>query len=246
MRLFDFDESSDIILHTQLDFGDDDFLVFDEPLLYFDIRTIWSRISSFPQLTHTAEVFLYLNPDIEKNIFTGVFRWLADRENGRTVRTYSKARVNQMTDEVYRNRATPYCRRMRRVVFNPDKVISKEQKIQIAGQVTKRANIFTATDIYAAADLLERARVKITASGIASHLGCSVRTVSRLLDNKMKEKFKEVNKEISRENKIQDVIEWIAVLIKDNNMKIRELKKLTSVRDYSIIKEAMSRYEQEF
>ena len=62
----------------------------------------------------------------------------------------------------------------------------------------------------------------------------------------MKEKFKDVNKKISRENKIQDVIEWIAVLIKDNNMKIRELKKLTSVRDYSIIKEAMSRYEQEF
>lgn len=243
MNTFEFESDSEIILTTQIDFVGEDFYVFDEPIEYFDISTLWSRIASFEQITYIAEIFLYLNPDIDYNIFKGVFNWLGNRENGRTVRTYSKARIAQMTEEVYERRNIPFCRRVRRVIFNPDRVISLEQKLEIAGQLTKRGIVFTKIDVISASEHLNRAKIKITADSIATHLGCSSRTVLRLLDSATKKRFKTMNQKIKREKQITSVLEWIEVLTSDNSLKMRELKKLTNVRDYSIIKEAINRYE---
>ena len=47
-----------------------------------------------------------------------------------------------------------------------------------------------------------------------------------------------------RENKISKAIEWIDVLSSEGEgLKMRYLKDLTKIRDYSILKEALSRYE---
>ena len=50
---------------VELDFQDYDFLFFDEPFCYYSLKGITSKINSFQQLTYYAEVFLFLNPDIE-------------------------------------------------------------------------------------------------------------------------------------------------------------------------------------
>jgi hypothetical protein len=82
---------------------------------------------------------------------------------------------------------------------------------------------------------------------IAAHLTCSRRTISRLITNQIKLKIETENKKIKRERAISSAIEWIDVLSDSGNeIKMQELKSLTNIRDYTIIKEAIHRYEIEF
>ena len=113
MTLFEL-ENDNIILQTGHDFQGYDFVWYDNPVDHFDLTSIQSRVTSFQQLKYYAEVLFYLNPDIDYNIFQGLFRYTGTRESGKCIRTYSKARIDQMTEEVYKIQKHPYCRRTRR------------------------------------------------------------------------------------------------------------------------------------
>jgi len=152
-----------------------------------------------------------------------------------------------MIDEVYKFRKDPYCRRMRRVVFNPQVIISFEEKMAITAHMIKRGINYTAYDVMAAIDKLSRSQILITQDMIASELVCSRRTISRLMNNKIKSTIEIQNKKIKRERAISNAVEWIDVLSDSGNkVKMQELKSLTNIRDYSIIKEAIQRYEIEY
>lgn len=246
MRLFE-SENNNLILTTDHDFRDCDFVWYNNPVDHFDLHSIDHRIMSFEQLRYYAEILFYLNPDIDFNIFKGYFRWIGNRESGKTIRSYSKARVDQMIDEVYKFRKDPYCRRMRRVVFNPQVIISFEEKMAITAHMIKRGINYTAYDVMAAIDKLSRSQILITQDMIASELVCSRRTISRLMNNKIKSTIEIQNKKIKRERAISNAVEWIDVLSDSGNkVKMQELKSLTNIRDYSIIKEAIQRYEIEY
>ena len=79
-------------------------------------------------------------------------------------------------------------------------------------------------------------------------MGCSQKTVSRIMkDEQIKEIVKENNSQIRKEKKIADVIECLDILSDNGNkVKINALKEITSVRDYELIKEAYLRYENHF
>lgn len=243
MKVFEFDDDR-YLLETMHDFRGCDFVWYDDPVDHFDLASLDHRVMSFEQLKYYAEVFFYLNPDIGYNIFQGYFRWIGNRESGKSIRTYSKARVDQMIQEVYKFKNNPYCRRMRRVIFNPEVSISTEEKMAISAHMIKRGLSFTTNDLYGCIDKLSRAQIVITQDSIASELMCSRRTVSRLLNQKIKFKIQMINQKIKRESAISSAIEWIDVLSDSGNkIKMQELKSLTNIRDYSIIKEAIHRYE---
>ena len=216
------------------------------PVNHYDIRECYARIASFDQLEYYAEVFLYLNPDVDRNLLAGIFQWVANRENGKTVRTYGKARVDEMIGKVYHERSTPWCRRMRRVIFNPDKIISAEEKMSVTAQIVGRGISYTETDLIQTIQFMSRNRMITTQDTVSNEMGCSVRTVQRLMNQSHKYTMRVNNERIKRENKIEKVIEWIDLLSSDGNtLKMRYLKEMTSVRDYSIIKEALHRYENQ-
>lgn len=246
MTLFEL-ENDNIILQTGHDFQGYDFVWYDNPVDHFDLTSIQSRVTSFQQLKYYAEVLFYLNPDIDYNIFQGLFRYTGTRESGKCIRTYSKARIDQMTEEVYKIQKHPYCRRTRRIMFNPEKIISHEEKLAISSHIIKRGLTFTKEDIHKAiAQLFDSQRI-ITQEAIAKELMCSRRTVNRVCDTETNKMIKNFNKEIRREQSISKAIEWIDVLSDSGDgMKMQDLKKITNIRDYSIIKEAMSRYEKLF
>lgn len=243
MRLFEL-ENDDIVLQTTHDFQGCDFVWYDNPVDHFDLLSVDHRVISFEQLRYYAEVLFYLNPDINFNIFQGLFRWIGNRESGKSIRTYSKARVDQMTGEVYAMRKDPYCRRMRKVVFNPSIIISFEEKMAITAHMIKRGVSYTSSDIISVVDKLSRNQMIITQELIAAELMCSRRTVSRLMNEKIKLNIESQNKKTRREKAISSAIEWIDVLSDSGNkFKMQEIKSLTNIRDYSIIKEAIHRYE---
>ena len=245
MRLFEFEDDK-FCLVTEHDFQGMDFVWYSSPVNHYDIRECYARIASFDQLEYYAEVFLYLNPDIDRNLLAGIFQWVANRENGKTVRTYGKARVGEMIDKVYHERSTPWCRRMRRVIFNPDKIISAEEKMSVTAQIVGRGISYTETDLIQTIQFMSRNRMITTQDTVSNEMGCSVRTVQRLMNQSHKYTMRVNNERIKRENKIEKVIEWIDLLSSDGNpLKMRYLKEMTSVRDYSIIKEALHRYENQ-
>lgn len=246
MTLFEL-ENDNIILQTGHDFQGYDFVWYDNPVDHFDLTSIQSRVTSFQQLKYYAEVLFYLNPDIDYNIFQGLFRYTGTRESGKCIRTYSKARIDQMTEEVYKIQKHPYCRRTRRIMFNPEKIISHEEKLAISSHIIRRGLAFTKVDVHKAiAQLFDSQRI-ITQEAIAKELMCSRRTVNRVCDTETNKMIKNFNKEIRREQSISKAIEWIDVLSDSGDgMKMQDLKKITNIRDYSIIKEAMSRYEKLF
>lgn len=242
MKLFEFEDER-FCLVTEHDFQGMDFVWYSSPINHYDIRECYARIATFDQLEYYAEVFLYLNPDIDKSLLLGIFQWLGNRENGKTVRTYGKHRISEMIDKVYHERTTPWCRRMRRIIFNPDSIISPEEKMSVTAQVVGRGISYTESDLKETIDFMYRNRQIATQESIAQEMGCSSRTVQRLMTKGLKHTARTNNEIIKRENKIEKVIEWIDVLSSDGNeLKMRYLKSLTNIRDYSIIKEAIHRY----
>lgn len=231
---------------TEHDFRGMDFVWYSSPVNHYDIRECYARIATFDQLEYYAEVFFYLNPDINKSLLLGIFQWLANRENGKTVRTYGKQRVSEMINKVFYERSTPWCRRMRRVIFNPNSIISPEEKMSVTAQIVGRGIAYTESDLKQTIDYMYKNRRIATQESIANQMSCSIKTVQRLTTESLRRTSKLNNEKIKRENKIEKVIEWIDLLTSDgNSLKMRSLKNMTKIRDYSILKEAIHRYENQ-
>ena len=152
-----------------------------------------------------------------------------------------------MIADVYQHPKVPYCRRKRRVVFNPETIMSTDEKLSIVAQIIGRGLTFTEADLSMAIDQMAHANLIINYKGLSEMLMCSTKTINRLMTPTLKERIKQENVKIKRERAIEKVIEWIDVLSDSGDgVKMQEIKKLTNVRDYSIIKEAFSRYETAF
>lgn len=244
LKLFDEEIGTRYTLRKEYDFQHYDFLFFDEPICYYDLHNITSKISSFSQLQYYAEVFLYLNPDVKFDVFYGIFQIRGNREWGYSIRTFSKARIKQMCEEVYYDKITPFCNKKRKVLFNPVKIISTEEKLSICGILFKRHLSITEEDILSAVYELNATNIPINDKRISSILNCSQRTVQRRITQKIRNNINNCNRDIKRKIKVDKIIEYIDVLSEGgNDVKIRELKKFISVKDYSMIKEAFSRYK---
>jgi hypothetical protein len=246
VTLFDF-ESDKFVLQTQHDFQGLDFVYYNHPIEHYDLASIDSRIFSFEQLRYYAEVFFFLNADIDLKLFKGIFTWMGNRDSGKIIRSYSKERIEQMIEEVYTYKKDPFCRRTRRVIFNPDKIISKDEKMAIAAQITTRGVTYMESDLMASVDKLSSALIVITQDSLAAEMMCSRRTVNRLMNHMIKEIIKIENEKTRREKKIITAVEWIDILSDSGDqVKMQELKNLSNVRDYSIIRDAIVRYEKGF
>jgi predicted transcriptional regulator len=152
-----------------------------------------------------------------------------------------------MIEMVYYRKPHPWCRRKRRVVFNPEVIISPVEKMSITATIVGRGVSYTKKDLLNVLDSMYRARMLATQDSIADNLGCSKRTIQRLMTKTMKTIVNNNNKLIKREEKISKVIEWIDVLSSEGEkLKMRYLKDITNVRDYSILKEAITRYEDQW
>jgi len=240
VTLFEFEDDK-YILETTHDFQEMDFVFYDEPVEHYSLTNISKKIGSFDELTYLAEVFLYLNSDVDFKIYLGYFCWLGTRDSGMCIRTYGKARIEHFLRQIFFTRKKPYCRRHRRVVFNPEKIISTEEKLSVTAQVIRRGCKFTDIDVLLAIETIRDQLVVATSKSIAKYLNCSTSTVSRLINKDIRDKMKQYNDLTREEQKIRILLENIELLTSNGEgLKVRALKELTSIRDYSLIKKAMT------
>lgn len=242
MTLFEF-EYSDLVLESDHDFRGYDFVYYDKPVLHYNLKNISRKIQSFEELVYYSEVLLHLNPDIEKEDLVRMFSYMGSRDSKKCIRTYGKARVQKAVGDVYNYRRTPWCRRLRRVIFNPEIIISTEEKLAVVAHITKRSSKFSLDDLWKACFSINSRLEVVTVDKLSKELLCSSSTVSRLLDGKTIEMIKGLNKKTRNEKKIRVLLENIQLLTSNGDeLKVRALKEMTSIRDYKLIKEAIHRF----
>lgn len=149
-----------------------------------------------------------------------------------------------MVDQVFGKKTEPYCPRLRKIIFNPSKMIDKKEKLRIVGSIIGSKEKPKKEDIDAVIEELWVNQEKITISKVAKKLNTTRYLTSWYFDEQTKSSIKNANREIRETNLISRAVEAIDILTdKGNKLKMRELKKITSIRNYKLLKEAVIHYQ---
>lgn len=242
IALFDYEQHR-IIMESNFTFKGESYLFFPKGVKYYHLYRSSRKINSFAELSYVAEKFIYLNPDFDVDKMKRLFFALSDRESGHIVRTYGQSRVDEMVDRVVGERMTPFCPRLRKVLFNPSLYLSKEEKNSVVAKLIHTKQKPLQEEIEEVIQEMWLNKSKITIKGVANELNTSFYLVRWYFTDENIKHIKKVNAEIKREAMMSRAIETIdAITDGGNKLKMRQLKKLTSIRDYALLKEAVSRY----
>lgn len=236
--LFEYEEDR-IIMESCFKFHGKKYLFFPEGVEFYSLYRTTRKINSIQEVEYVAEKLRWLNPNIEYSAFVRHMKQMTDRSNGHVIRTYSERKIEVICEEIWDKTLTkPYCRRKRKVIFNPSKMLELQEKRKIVQQLIHPKISFESSDVWRACNQIQG---KITMKKIGEVLGCSAPTVRRSFDDAMLLNVKLRNREIKRESEFLKCKHAVAE-IKDAGLPVtmRELKSRVSVRDYDVLKRAVS------
>jgi hypothetical protein len=242
--LFDY-EKDRIIMQTPFIFKGKEYLHYPDGVKFFSLYRTTRRINTFAELEYIAEKFIWLNEDFNIDKMKIHFNLLSERQNGHIIRTYGQNRVENMVQKVFDRKKEPYCPKLRKIIFNPMKIIEKKEKMRIVGMLVGRKSRPTNDQINDAIEDLWLDKTKITVSSVAKRLNKSRHLVKWFFDKQQLSTLEKINTQIKSENDLAKAIEAIDVLTEGGNkLKMRELKKFTSIRNYSVLKKAIFNYQK--
>lgn len=228
-------------MESYFPFSGEPYLYFPEGVRFYRLYRTSRKINSFAELEYVAEKFIHLNPDYNIEHMKRLFVQLSDRSSGHTIRTYGKDRVEYMVANVYKKRKIPYCPKLRKVVFNPSKRMSKSEKMKIVGQLIGTKPRLSEQDLIAVIEDMAENKIKITISKIAELTDKTKHIVNQSLTKKIKYLIKELNEKIKIEKDTDSVLEAVDRLFQENKkVTVRRVKQICSVRNYALIKKAMA------
>lgn len=238
-------EAYRIIMESYFVFKGKDYLYFPDGCNFYTLYRTTRKINTFSELEYVAEKFIHLNPEFDLDKMKSLFVGLSDRGSGHIIRTYSQSRVEDMIERVFSKRKLPYCARKRKIIFNPSKMMDRKTKMKIVGAVIGRRNRPSTDDIDSVIEELWLDKDKITISKVANKLNKTRHLVRWYFDQDKLDQFKSLNLEIKQENDMAKAIEAIDILTEGGDkLKMRSLKKITSIRNYSLLKKAVIRYQK--
>lgn len=236
--LFEY-EKDRLIMESSFKFEGKKYLFFPEGIEFYTLFRTTRKINSVQEIEYVAEKLRWLNPKIEYSAFVRHMRSMTDRSNGHVIRTYSVRRIEAICEEVWQKPLTkPYCRRKRKVIFNPVKMIPTKEKRKIVQQLIHPTISFEPSEIWRACNNIQG---KLTMKKIGDYLGCSAPTVRKSFDDKMLLNLKLRNRDIKKEEEFMRCKLAVADM-RDEGLPVtmRELKRRVSVRDYDVLKKAVS------
>jgi hypothetical protein len=244
--LFDYDKYR-IIMESYFKFEGKDYLYFPDGCKFYSLYRTTRKINSFSELEYIAEKFIHLNKGFDIELMKKLFVELSDRDRGHIIRTYGAHRVESMIERVFDKKTKPYCARLRKIIFNPSKMIDKKTKMKIVGSIIGSKEKPTSSQIEQVIEELWLNKEKITITKIAEKLNTSRYLAGWYFSDDVKKSLANANKEIKEENLISRAIEAIDILTDSGDkLKMRELKKITSIRNYSLLKQAVNLYQSGF
>ena len=232
-------------MQTPFIFKGKEYLHYPDGVKFFSLYRTTRRINTFAELEYIAEKFIWLNEDFNIDKMKIHFNLLSERQNGHIIRTYGQNRVENMVQKVFDRKKEPYCPKLRKIIFNPMKIIEKKEKMRIVGMLVGRKSRPTNDQINDAIEDLWLDKTKITVSSVAKRLNKSRHLVKWFFDKQQLSTLEKINTQIKSENDLAKAIEAIDVLTEGGNkLKMRELKKFTSIRNYSVLKKAIFNYQK--
>lgn len=226
-------------------FKGEEYLYFPDGTDFYTLYRTTRKINTFSELEYIAEKFIHLNPSFDLEKMKSLFCQISDRDSGHIIRTYSQSRVEDMVERVFDRRKKPYCARKRKIIFNPSKMMDRKTKMKIVGAIIGRRNRPSVDDIDSAIEELWLDKSKITITKVADTLNKTRHLVRWYFDEEKILYLKKINLEIKQENDMSKAIEAIDFLTEGGNkLKMRTLKQITSIRNYSLLKKAVNRYQK--
>lgn len=193
--IFDYNVFPNILLESHFEFNGEDFLHFPEGVEFYSLFRGNKKINSFQELMYIGEVLMWLNPELEYEAFIAMMMWVSDRDNGRSIRTYSEKRVVNGCQFIWDAEKKPYVNKYRKIIFNPSKRIPREDKLAIVGTVISRGSI-TEEKVYDVVEELMCESEPITINLIAKVMKVTRQTISRHITASIKEIVWEFNQSL--------------------------------------------------
>ena len=172
----------------------------------FECYTLFNtkaKITTYKSLKWHMLVIYYLNIDgidgdevsLEDDM-KYIFKFIANKENGFVTFFIKQKLLDSMIEDVLKQGGDPPINKSRKVIFKDNSGLTLNEKLSIVGQLIGRRSRVWPEDIYQCMCDMNEFGKKITWGRIAGLLDCSVRTVYRNLDNKLKQEKQILNESL--------------------------------------------------
>ena len=156
-----------------------------------------AKITTYKSLKWHLLVLWYLNPQLDKDDFMKLAEVICDKENGFISFAIHAELLRKIVYEVSMlDLEKPPNNKLRKVIFKPNNMMSKEEKLRIVGQLIGRSKSVTQSDIYDLMLSINDSGRKITIKRLALHLNVSTRTIHRNMCTDLKREKELLNQQL--------------------------------------------------
>ena len=146
-----------------------------------------AKITTYKSLKWHLLVLWYLNPQLDQDYFLKLAEVICDKSNNFISFAIHDDLLRKIVYEVSMlDLDRPPKNKLRKVIFKPFTLISKEEKLRIVGELIGRSKRIHADDIYQCMLDLNDMSKKINIGRIAGLLDCSTRTIHRNICTELK------------------------------------------------------------
>ena len=156
-----------------------------------------AKITTYKSLKWHLLVLWYLNPQLDQDDFMKLAEVITHKENGFISFAIHAELLRKIVYEVSMlDLEKPPNNKLRKVIFKPNNMMSKEEKLRIVGELIGRSKSVHPDDIYECMIDLNDMGKKITISRIAGLLDCSTRTIHRNMCTELKREKELLNQQL--------------------------------------------------
>ena len=166
----------------------------------YDLFRSKALINTFKSLKWHFYVLWYLNPNLTKESFLNIAKYISNKDNGFTTFTIKESILLSMVNEVMvldLEKQPP--NKLRKIIFKDNCKLNFNQKLSIVGKIIGKKKL-SESDIYEAMLYLYDSNKKITISKIAKALNTTTRTIYRNINEDLKKEKELLNKELLIKN----------------------------------------------
>ena len=156
-----------------------------------------AKITTYKSLKWHLLVLWYLNPQLDQDDFMKIAEIIGNKEHGFISFNIHSELLRKIVYEVSMlDLDKPPNNKLRKVIFKPDTMVSKEEKLRVVGELIGRSKRVYEDDIYQCMVDLNDMSKKITISRIAGLLDCSTRTIHRNMCEELKREKELLNQQL--------------------------------------------------
>tara|TARA_R100001443_G_scaffold40421_1_gene53846 strand:- start:5 stop:622 length:618 start_codon:yes stop_codon:yes gene_type:complete len=156
-----------------------------------------AKITTYKSLKWHLLVLWYLNPQLDQDDFMSLAEYVCHKPNGFISFAIHSELLRKIVYEVSMlDLEKPPNNKLRKVIFKPDTMVSKEEKLRIVGRLIGRLKSVTAGDIYDLMLSINDSGRKITIKRLSIHLNCSTRTIHRNMTEELKREKELLNQQL--------------------------------------------------